>query len=327
MSSVTDFKARCSRNGVKDVRTNRIDNIKKTFLNTLKNDVSALDLKVFKVDEQFNGNSNVIRGIINDYSDNDQKAFDEKMLLTRIEDNVTYGTYILWDGIYWIVNFKEHMSVNAYNKHTIKKCNKIVKYKYKGLDYIIPVAAKNLTQYSDGLQDITYTSMPDNKISLLYGISEVTKKIELGNRVIISGNAYRTTFVEDYQFSTGYDSNSGLASSIVIYDVLNSKDDTVNEVADNKNNVEIDINNTIKGSDNVRPGGRFKYTMNDTTYKYWRIEYLTSSIDYLSIEVNQNGCYVKVTDNDNLIGQKFKLISTDALGNFKTEKILTVDGF
>ena len=56
----------------------------------------------------------------------------------------------------------------------MKKCNQILKYKYGEVIYDIPVVVKNLVQYSDGMQDIVYTSMPDSKRSIIYGVNYIT---------------------------------------------------------------------------------------------------------------------------------------------------------
>ena len=68
----------------------------------------------------------------------------------------------------------------------MRRCNQILRYEHKGKIYDIPCVVKNLTQYSDGLQDIVYTSVPDSKRNITYSQNAITSNIKLGERFIIN---------------------------------------------------------------------------------------------------------------------------------------------
>lgn len=86
-----------------------------------------------------------VKCIINDLTQNDKKAYDEKKVLVSKDTNVDIGCYFFWDNCYWIIVFKEHKSLNTYKKFIARRCNQIFKYKYKGVIYEIPVNIENLT--------------------------------------------------------------------------------------------------------------------------------------------------------------------------------------
>lgn len=312
MDILEDFFNRVSKNhAYSDSKSSFMYNLSKDFEESLELDPSAIKVEVHDVKNQNDKFyfPKMIDVIINDISKNDQKSFDEKFMLTRVSDGIKFGTYIKFDDVYWIVNFQENQTHNVYYKYVIRRCNRLVKFNYNGQIYNIPVVAKNLTQYSDGMQDIKYTSMADTRISLLYGVNAITKNIDLGERLIIGRNAYRTTFIEDYQFSESYDTNEGLGNLIMIYDPKHATDDMINGIT-NDNPVNT---SGLKGSDKLIPHGSFiyKYEGDNEPNMRWNVAYDSDRRDFITLEnkISNNEVKVKlkVDDDTTLIGQQVRL--------------------
>lgn len=332
MDILEDFLIRVSKNhAYSDGKSSFMYNLGKDFEESLAFDPSSVNVEVHEIEKQNDKFyfPKTIDVIINDISTNDQKSFDEKFMLTRVSDGIKFGTYIKFDNFYWIVNFQEHQTHEVYYKYVIRRCNKIVKFNYNGEIYNIPVVAKNLTQYSDGMQDAKFTSMSDNRISLLYGVNVITKNIELGERLIVGKNAYRTTFIEDYQFSKSYDTSEGLGNLIMIYDPKHANDDIEKGIT-NDNPIN---KNKIKGSDRLIPQGAF-------TYKYegeyesnmsWNVQYDTNRQDFITLESKISNDEIKVKlkvdDDITLIGQQVRLQLYKEDSILVTERKLSVTVF
>lgn len=317
---IDDFRARISQNNsFTDGKSAFMYNLKTDFEQSLLTDASAIDIEIYKPENQFNNEKNEIkRVIINEIATNDQKSFDEKYILSRKEDNFKYGMYILFDGWYWIIDFQEYQTQNIYNKHVIRRCNKMITFNAGNKEYYkIPVVSKNLTQYSDGMQDVKYTSISDNRVSCMLGINIVTRNIKLGERFIINQNSYRVTFIENYQFSEGYDSDGiGLGNIIMIYDPKHDTDDMTLKV-DKEKDTKI-VNSDIIGSTKIVPSGTYIYTYSGNTDNgyVWDIEY-TGNKKYITIEDKSDSikkiCKIKIENDLSLIGDnvKLKLLSAD----------------
>ena len=226
MSYLYNYKQRVSLGEVTNTREKLIYQAKRQFEKSLQIDPSSLLLKVTNTDEvNISEDTREIKVIVNDYALNDQRAFDEKILLTRIEDKVNVGCYVEFDGFIWLVNFEEHISVPSHKKFIMKKCNQILKYKYGEVIYDIPVVVKNLVQYSDGMQDIVFTSMPDSKRSIIYGVNYITKNIVLGDRLMINkSGVYRVTHIDDFQYNANYDDHTGIATATIAHTTANNLD-------------------------------------------------------------------------------------------------------
>lgn len=311
MSVISDYKARLGRNGeVNGLKDLRLLALKEGYLDSLKNDPGSVIFKRIDIEKMDLNTNDNINCIMMDISNNDQKSFDEKYILTKIEDNIRFGQYLYMDNEFWIINFKEKLSHKAYEKYVIKKCNKIIKLTIADKIYEIPVVAKNLTQYSDGMQDIKYTSMSDNRISLMFGIGSITRQIELGTRLIVGRSVYRTTFIEDYQFSNNYTSNEGLGNLIMIFDPKGEDDDIQNGIVGQPTNgIE-----SIFGSDKLIPGGKFRYAYkNDQGVSdvKFEVEYTGKKNGYLTVidtsNVNELIVRLDVSDDLDLIGSTVKL--------------------
>ncbi|MGL5718478.1 MAG: hypothetical protein ACRCX2_36075 [Paraclostridium sp.] len=328
MTYLNNYRKRVGIGNVSNSKDKLIFQAKRQFEKSLQYDPSALLLRVSNVDEvNISNRTRKITVIINDYSPNDQRSFDEKILLTRIEDNVDVGCYVEFDDCFWIVVFEDHNSVQSHKKFTIRKCNQILKYKYKGVIYEIPVCVKNLVQYSDGMQDIVYTSMPDAKRSITYGVNHITKNIDLGQRVMINNkNVYSVTHIDDSQYNATYVNHDGIASAIVVHTASTSLDDFENNLADNDDRLET-LDFHIQGENNVMPGGKFRYNLSPAKYTDWTIEYIGKDKGYVSVSRSGDDCILDIRNDIGLIGNEFKLISLNIANVKQADKVIKVKGF
>lgn len=328
MTYLSNYKKRVGLGGVSNTREKLIYQAKRQFEKSLQIDPSSLLLKVTNTDEvNISEDTREIKVIVNDYALNDQRAFDEKILLARIEDNVNIGCYVEFDGFIWLVNFEEHISVPSHKKFIMKKCNQILKYKYGEVIYDIPVVVKNLVQYSDGMQDIVFTSMPDSKRSIIYGVNYITKNIVLGDRLMLNkSGVYRVTHIDDFQYNANYDDHTGIATATIAHTAANNLDNFDDNLADNNDEV-IDTKLHIEGLDNVMPSGKFKYNLSPAKYTDWTVEYIGKNKGYVSISRSGDDCILSIKSDISLIGSKFKLISLDVSNSSQAEKIIEVKGF
>lgn len=317
---IDDFRTRVSQNNsYSDGKSGFMYNLKSDFERSLLTDASAMDLEIYKIENQHTDvvEKKIIKGIVNEIATNDQKSFDEKYLLSRVEDDIKYGTYIIFDNWYWIVNFQEYQTHSVYNKHVIRRCNKTVNFEHNFKNYKIPVVAKNLTQYSDGMQDIKYTSLSDNRISLMFGVNDITNNIKLGAKLIVGKNVYRTTFIEDYQFNETYEDNSGLGNLIMVYEPKGKYDDLDLGIIRPENPPELFFD--ITGEIRVMPGGKFKYqyTGKESHSKLkFKIYYDGLTADFINLEGEYNTkydmyTYLTIDDDFDLIGRMFEIQVVD----------------
>ena len=323
MSCIDLYKKRVGVNGIVDPKTRLIYEARKNFERSLKNDPSSLKVRITDVGEVgFSENTKTVTCIINDFSTNDQKSFDEKVLYTRYDEEVGIGSYVEFDNFIWLVIFKEHISSNAYKSFIMRKCNQILKYEYKGKVYDIPSVVKNLTQYSDGLQDIVYTSVPDGKRSITYSTNEITKNIGLGHRFLINyQKAYRITHLQNFEYQDHYDIGNGISTCIAVYTSLRKDDNEEENLAYNK-----DTGTNIVSEDKLVVGSSITYEVDIDECK-WQVEYMSSKDSYVNISTVDSKCKVSLGMNFDLVGEKFKLKALSLNDEVIFEKNITVVSF
>lgn len=322
MSYVELYKRRVGVSGVTNAKLRLIYEARKNFERSLKNDPAAINTKITDVGEiNISDDTKLIPCIINDLSNNDQKAFDEKMIYVRYDENVGIGSYVEFDNYIWLIVFKEHRSSDIYKSFIMKKCNQIIKYEHKGEVYDIPCVVRNLTQYSDGLQDIVYTSTPDSRRNIIYSQNIITSKIKLGHRFMVNqGNIYRVTHIQDFEYVEGYSSGNGVSSCIAVYTSMRNEDDIDNNLAFNNSDSSEDI------EDVLTIGSSATYRV-DTDECTWEVEYTSNSNDYVSILTDEGICKITLDMNFNLIGETFKLKALSLDNNIIFEKNITIVDF
>ncbi|MCI9976456.1 hypothetical protein JY742_10015 [Clostridioides difficile] len=213
---------------------------------------------------------------INDITNNDKRALDEKNLYVPKDTNVDIGCYLFYDNCYWLTVFKEHKEINAYKHFIIKRCNQFFNYKYKGQSYKIPISVENLTLYSDGMADNKYTSVADTKRQLYYANNYITKTIDIDTRIMLTNKTvFRVTSINDFEYNGRETGADGLIKAICLQDALISKDDTINNIAWNdlsENDNAIIPFDKIIGDEFINLGEENEYTIDYMRDVEWLLD-------------------------------------------------------
>ena len=307
--------------GTDNRREKLISQAERTFENQLKESPSAKRLKATLPGEiDVLGNTNEIDCIILNISDNDIKAFDQKYLLVRKDENFDIGCYVEFDGAYWLAAFKEHRTLDTHKKFTLYKCNNIWNYKKHGIVYRFPVYVQNLSLYSDGLADNKYTSQEDGKVSIYYGENPITKGININTRIMIGNRlVFRITNINDYEFRSNHNGQCAIKSMLLQTTVVD-KDDLENNIAWNNDNelqeVEEDILKII-GSNKAMLGSKKIYKCSkDIDNKTWEIECNEELKNTLTLKIDEEGnLEVRYPTSSRFVGESIllKLFSNDIL--------------
>ena len=319
-SYLDNYRKRVSL-GTTDRREKLISQAERTFEKQLMESPSAKRLKATLPGEiDVLGNTNEIDCIILNISDNDIKAFDQKYLLVRKDENFDIGCYVEFDGAYWLAAFKEHRTLDTHKKFTLCKCNNIWRYKKHGVIYEIPIYTQNLSLYSDGLADNKYTSQEDGKVSIYYGENPITKAIEINTRLMIGNRlTFRITNINDYEFKSNHNGQCAIKSMLLQTTVVD-KDDLENNIAWNNDNelqeVEEDILKII-GSNKAMLGSKKIYKCSkDIDNKTWEIECNEELKNTLILKIDEEGnLEVRYPTSSRFVGESIllKLFSNDIL--------------
>ncbi|VIF91998.1 Uncharacterised protein [Clostridioides difficile] len=308
---------------IKEKITNDIENSFKKYLDTSP---TALTVPVTNVDEVIiTEDTKRVLVSINDITNNDKRALDEKNLYVSKDINVDVGCYLFYDNCYWLIIFKEHKTINTYKHFIIKKCNQFFSYKYKGRIYKIPISVENLTLYSDGMADNKYTSISDTKRQLYFGSNPVTKTIDIDTRIMLTGKTvFRITSVNDFEYNGRETGADGLIKAICLQDALISKDDTVNNIAWNdlaeNDNIVIPFSK-IMGDEFINLGEENEYTIDHSQGVEW---FLDKQYNYCNI-INQDEkkCVIQANTLAKYSGLEVLLLAKDKNTNeiIDTKKI------
>ena len=321
-SYLDNYRKRVSL-GADDRRGKLITQAERTFERQLIESPSAKRLKATLPGEiDVLGNTNEIDCIILNISDNDIKAFDQKYLLVRKDENFDIGCYVEFDGAYWLATFKEHRTLDTHKKFTLYKCNNIWNYKKHGIVYRFPVYVQNLSLYSDGLADNKYTSQEDGKVSIYYGENPITKGININTRIMIGNRlVFRITNINDYEFRSNHNGQCAI-KSMLLQTTLVDKDDIENNIAWNEESEikEIDTDITkIVGDKKAMLGSKKVYKCSkDVEGKSWEIECSPELREVIVFETTDDGnkhCEIKFPTSVKFVGESviLKLFVNDAL--------------
>lgn len=301
--------------GHKDRRDKLITQAERTFERQLKESPSAKRLLATKPNQiDIVGNTNYMDCIILDISDNDIKAFDQKYILVRKDEDFDIGCYVYFDETYWLAMYKEHRTLDTHKKFTLTKCNNIFNYVVEGVKYEIPIYAQNLSLYSDGLADNKYTSAEDSKASVWFGESPITKSIKVNTRIMLEHrNIFRMTNINDFEFRSAPGKTCAI-KAMLLHTAVIDKDDLVNNIAwnDCAKVDEVDTSKTyIVGDKKAMLGSKKTYKCsNEIDYKHWEIECspeLKRDIVFLTPGGGDKHCEIKFPSNIRFVGEKVKL--------------------
>lgn len=325
MGYVSRYKKRVGL-GAKSMKEYTLNEIERNFLTYLKENPTCQELPMTDPDEVLiTEKTKKVLCALQDLTNNDKRALDEKQLLVPKDTNVDVGCYFFFDNCYWIIIFKEHKSMNTYKKFIARRCNQVVNYKYKGVVYPIPVSIENLTMYSDGLADLKYTSQQDSKRMITFGSNPVTRSVVANTRVMLTGKTvFRVTHINDFEYNGAYTGAEGIIKTLVLQTTIRDEDDLVNNVAWNENsegNEEKPVEKKIIGDSKVMIGSKKTYTSQGLEFSTsWRIDTSDGSDykDFLKIKISEkNELTVTVTSNVNYVGNTFDVV----LFNVNTKEV------
>ena len=309
--------------GTDNRREKLISQAERTFENQLKESPSAKRLKATLPGTiDILGNTNEIDCILLNISDNDIKAFDQKYLLVRKDENFDIGCYVEFDGAYWLAAFKEHRTLDTHKKFTLYKCNNIWNYKKHGIVYRFPVYVQNLSLSSDGLADNKYTSQEDGKVSIYYGENPITKAIEINTRLMIGNRlVFRITNINDYEFRSNHNGQCAI-KSMLLQTTLVDKDNLQENIAWNEESeikeIDTDIPKIV-GDKKAMLGSKKVYKCSkDVEGKSWEIECSPELREVIVFETTDDGnkhCEIKFPTSVKFVGESviLKLFVNDAL--------------
>lgn len=258
---------------------------------------------------------------INDISNNDKKSLDEKKLLTRNSLNIGLGCYLYYDNSWWLVIFKESKTINSYQKYIIRRCNQIIKYKYSGKVYDIPVSILNMTLYADGLQSNVYTTRQDAKRDVWYGSNEITNSIDIKTRLMLTRKTvFEVTHVNDFEYP-------GLIKVLVNQVESFDTDDKDNNVAWNPNDKDNNFETThkIQGNKFIYQGGKNTYKIDGLSTIEWLLK---ESSEYVTLINNSDGtCTIQASSLSQSVGTKVILIARDKSSSVVVDSLtITIRG-
>lgn len=257
---------------------------------------------------------------ISNVTNNDQDKYDEKYIKFAMNEDITYGSYVSWRRANWLILFEENNSFEIYQTFTMRRCNNIFNFKYKGKLYKIPQVVKNLTLYSDGLDDEIYISKPDAQRQIMMADNELTANIKVGTRVMLTNTTvYQITHIDDF-------SHPGVRTMICKETTIHSLDDLENNIAYNQDSESPDIstdNVSIIGDDNIYLCDFITYELINNSGDYtWVI-----SNDMVNITYQDNtSCDIECKDNIKNVNKTFEL-SLYQNGNNVANKKITIRGF
>lgn len=259
---------------------------------------------------------------ISNVTNNDQDKYDEKYVKFSMLQDITYGSYVKWNNAEWLILFEENNPFQIYRTFTMRRCNNEFNFKYNGVLYKIPQVVKNLTLYSDGLDDEIYISKPDAQRQILMADNGLTSKIKIGTRVMLTNaTVYMITHIDDF-------SHPGVRTMICKQDTINSLDDLESNIAYNEISEVIEVSNeltSINGKDVLYVGDFTNYsilnpTTVDTDYS------ITVSESFITItRLGDFRFKLECNEDARNIGKTFELSLFDKVGNVDT-KIITVKG-
>ena len=323
MKSIQKYKNRQQRKG---------GTIKERVLNEgihqfkvhLRNSPTAHSLQVTDVDEvEVTEKTKTIKCFITNVTLNDQRTMDEKYIHFELDANVDIGCYVKWQGLDWLIVFREHNSANTHKTFIMKMCNQIFKYMYNDKIYNIPIVTTNLTLYSDGMADGIYTSRPDAKRNVTMGDNPITRLVELGTRIMLTNlTVFRVTHIDDF-------SHNGIKTMIIYQTTLIPEDNLKDNVAYNPPHLSPSYKGQLLQCDDViYLGEDLEITINE--------EY-EGEVEWSCISKNTSGALIykdgkkailRAISDSRHIGQEI-VVDVYDLDNYEVldTKIITVKGF
>lgn len=309
MNYLERYRSRVFRN-TSNVRERERNELISEFEKYLNESLTSHEMIYSKVNEfpDLDTNEKELMSI-NEISENDKKALDEKFLLTRLSTNIEVGCYVYWQNNWWVLISQDKDTLDSYKKFTMRRCNQYFNYIYKGTLYKIPISIENMTLYSDGMADIRYVSYGDTKNRITFGSNPIIDTIDIGTRMMISNRiVYRVTNINDFEQNGRATGDKGAITVLVLQTAIIKEDDLENNIAYNKLSIEEPDINEIEGKDSINLGEKNTYSIDYNNEVKYSID---NNIDEITLTQAGSKCYIKVSNDISLIGESILLTVKD----------------
>ena len=320
MKSFASYKRRTKRSG-EGYKERAINEGIRNFRKTLEENPTAHEVQATVPDEVcVTSDTRYLTALITDVALNDQRALDDKYIHVDVEENIDVGCYVKWQGINWLLVYQEVNGFPTHKTFVMKRCNQIFRFKQGEIIYDIPVSVTNLTLYSDGLADGKFLSKADAKRNIKFGSSPITRSIDLGNRIMLTGKTvFRITHIDNF-------SQEGVIACIGLQTALTPLDDTENNIAYNEDMTEhvfedTSVSSDIEGEEYIYLGSEEMYCIgaNDIS---WEL-----SDNICQVKSEEDGvCIVYATDDSKYIGHAVTLYAKQGESIVDTKDI-TIKGY
>ena len=299
MANRADYAIRLKQRG---------NNARERALHYLKNDLLSNESSMLSM-KQVTWNNNDINLIIDSTETASVKNFKA---LNR--EPIDYGDYIIWNGIYWIVNSRDYDD-EVYVRGQMTQCNYKLKWQNESLETIERWAVFSIvTRYNEGVYKGRQIDDIQSTISVILPGDSETCKLKRNKRFladIYTEEPYAWEITQRDVLSNNYSGDRGLITLALSQDLFNdatdNKDLMIADYKEPTNENEIDGNNyLIVGRDRT-------YTSNSPCV--WNI---TDGNEYVKIISSNANEIVLVAENKSDIGK------TVILSNGSIEKHLTI---
>ena len=320
MKSFDRFKRRVKRSG-EGYKERAVNEGIRSFRKALMENPTCYEVQATVPDEVcITEDTRSIMAMITDVALNDQRALDDKYIHVDIEEDLDVGCYIKWQGINWLLVYEEVNGFPTHKTFVMKRCNQIFRFKQNNILYDIPVSVTNLTLYSDGLADGKFLSKADAKRNIKFGSSPLTRSMDLGTRIMLTGKTvFRITHIDNF-------SQEGLIACIGLQTALVPLDDTENNIAYNSDWVEDDpkdtsVSATIEGEEYIHLGVEEVYCIGASNIT-WELGDDVCSV----ISMGNGSCIVTATKDSKYIGHTVTLYAKNG-DSIVDVKDITIKGY
>ncbi len=236
----------------------------------------------------------------------------KRQLLTRIGEIADYK-YIRYDNAIWII-MTEPADNCIYDKCVLHLCNYVLKWQLNDNSVVYyPANIENSSQYNNGEDGNKTLTLGFNQFIGYVSLDDVSVLIERDKRLFIDYNKehplpYKITRPDTVSFSYG---KGRVLTMIFTEDQYNPTTDLIEEwLCDYKPQVQNTVTITYKGSPVLRIGGRKTLTAETTgTVSSWSVDNPN-----VTITPNGNSAIISCDNNEDYIGQSFKVTAVLATG-------------
>lgn len=135
-----------------------------------------------------------IEGSLQDATFNNRTYGDEKIFLTRINEVLEIGDYVLWRQRHYLVTGEDINTSPTHRTFIIRPCNNIV-------NVVVNNVIKPLYVIVDGavtkFKETDIIAMHNDEFKMTFGVSEISKTLQENSKVIIKDKVFRITTLED----------------------------------------------------------------------------------------------------------------------------------